>query len=78
MFFEKILNTINITNSDTIIKSKKTIISYKETKQGINYSISKINVELVKVISANNKPIVVKNLNGKVYNNYTPLPISCK
>ncbi len=69
---EKILKKVNITAFDTIVKSEKTTINYTKTEKGVTYSTSKINVELNTVIGANNKPVVVNNLNGKAFVGYIP------
>ncbi len=70
--FEKILKTINITHFDSIAHSEKTKINYSKTKSEISYSTSKIDVKLNTIIGANNKPVEIKNLNGKTFKNYIP------
>ncbi len=69
---EEMLKVINVTGFDTIVKSEKAEINFTHKNGKIFYSTKNIKVELKTVLGKDDKPVIVQNLNSKLFENYIP------
>jgi hypothetical protein len=70
--FKEMIEIINPGGFKKITFGGKVSIEYDSKNETIKYGTSNIKVELKKVIGKNNLPVIVKNLDGKIFENYIP------
>lgn len=69
---EQILNVVNIGHFDSILTSKKEKIYFKNEGGAVAFSTPNIDVRMNMVKGNGDQPIVIKNLKGKLFENYIP------
>lgn len=67
-----ILQTVNISDFDSILVCKRTNILFKHSKDSVRYSSPNIQVRMSMVKGKDDQPVIVQNLKGKYFENYTP------
>lgn len=70
--FQEILKIVNPGGFSKISFGGKVAINYRNKIGIINYHTPNIEVELKTVVGKNNLPVVVHNLDGKIFENYIP------
>lgn len=69
---EHILANVNAGGFDTILISKKAKIEIIKNKEDVAFSTSHIDVKMKIVKGENDQPVIIKNLKGKLFENYSP------
>jgi hypothetical protein len=69
---EQILNIVKPGRFDKILTSQYTRIDVEHNAERIRYSTSNIKVDMTMVKGSSDKPVVIKNLNGKLFQDYIP------
>jgi hypothetical protein len=70
--FKELISIVNPGGFKEISFGGKVPMTYKNENGEIHYSTQNIKVRLKPVIGNNNKPVIVNNLRGKLFENYTP------
>jgi len=67
-----ILQTVNISGFDSILVCERTKILFEHSKDSVGYSSPNIQVRMRMVKGKDDQPVIVQNLKGKYFENYTP------
>lgn len=69
---EQILAIVNPGGFDTILASKHTKIDFEDKNDRIHFSAPNIKVDMSIVKGNNNRPVMIQNLKGKLFQDYIP------
>ncbi|MDP1843663.1 MAG: DUF1326 domain-containing protein [Sediminibacterium sp.] len=69
---ESILAKVNAGGFDTILVSKKEKIDISKQNEIVAFSTTHINVKMRMVKGENDQPVIIQNLKGNLFKNYTP------
>lgn len=67
-----ILQTVNISGFDSILVCERTKILFDHSKDSVGYSSPNIQVRMSMIKGKDEQPIIVQNLKGKYFENYSP------
>ncbi len=67
-----ILQTVNISGFDSILVCERTKILFDHSKDSVRYSSPNIQVRMRMIKGKDDQPVIVQNLKGKYFENYSP------